>query len=116
MLSVRVKKIILLNMVIVLYPVIAILAKMASMHPFMSKSFMLYLFFEIIFMGLYAVFWRYILKYLDVSMVYANRALVIIYNMLVGAFLFDESISLWNILGGLIIICGIGVVFSNADC
>lgn len=114
--SAIVRKIIFLNIVIVLYPVIAILAKLASMHPFMSKFFMLYFFLEIICMGLYAVFWRYILKYLDVSVVYANRALVIVYNMLVGVILFNENISLWNIVGGFIIICGIGVVFSNADC
>ncbi len=111
--GIKKKKLIQLNIIVFFYPVIAVLAKLASRNEFLSFKFNLYFFLEVCCLFLYALYWRNILKYLDVSIVYSNRALVIIYNMFIGMALFNEQLTVPNFLGALLIIAGIGVVVKD---
>lgn len=58
----------------------------------------------------YAIIWQKIIKKIDVSIAYANKSSYIFWTQLAAVFLFEESITLSNIIGIMVIFCGIMVV------
>ena len=61
-------------------------------------------------LGVYAIVWQQIIKYLPLNTAYANKAVTIAWGILWGALFFQETIK-WNmIVGVLIVIVGVIVV------
>ena len=59
---------------------------------------------------IYAIIWQKVIKKIDVSVAYANKSSYIFWTQLAAIFLFKEHITLSNIIGIIIIFCGIMVV------
>ncbi len=106
--------IILLQLAVILYTCTDIAAKYASGYPFLSPGFILCYGVEILILGIYAVFWQQILKKVDISIAYSNRAAAIFYSTLWAALIFHEHISVQNIVGITIIFAGIWMVNRDA--
>lgn len=100
---------------ILLLSIGGIIAKKASQEPFFSLSFIVYFILEIVVLVLYAILWQQILKRFDVSVAYSNKGSVIIWTFIWAVLLFNETITLFNIIGALIIITGITLVFRNVE-
>lgn len=109
-----IKYIIALQAAVILYTCTDIAAKFASNFPFMSMGFLLSYGVEIMLLGLYALCWQQIIRKIDISVAYSNRAAAIFWSTLWAAAIFKEHISLQNIIGIVIIFIGIRMVNQDA--
>ena len=89
-------------------------AKLASRHPFLSLPYLLWMGAELGILGVYALCWQQIIKKVDISVAYSNRAAAIVWTTLWAALFFRERISLQNVLGILILFAGIWMVNRDA--
>lgn len=108
------KYIIALQAAVILYTCTDIAAKLASNYPFLSMGFVFCYGFEIFLLGVYAIFWQQVIKNVDISIAYSNRAAAIFWSTLWAAAIFKEHISLQNIIGIIIIFAGIWMVNKDA--
>ena len=103
-----------LHAAVCLYTVSGIAAKLASGYPFLSWGFILCYGGEVLVLGLYAVVWQQIIKRMDISVAYANRSVAIFWSMLWAFLLFDEQITVQNLIGAGLIFIGTWVVNKDA--
>lgn len=96
-----------------LYTLSGIAAKFASKFEFLSFGFLFSYGVEIFILGIYAIIWQQIIKRVDISIAYANRALAIFWSMLWAGLLFKEQILPQNLVGVILIFIGILVVNSS---
>lgn len=68
---------------------------------------------ELFILGLYAIIWQQIIKRIDLSLAYANRASAIFWSALWATIFFHEQLSIKNIAGIFVIFIGIWVVNQN---
>jgi drug/metabolite transporter (DMT)-like permease len=107
---------ILLHILLLVYSFSGVLSKLASGENFLSFKFCLYYGGIIFLLGIYAIFWQQIIKRLDLTMAYANRAVAVVWGILWGFLLFSENITIGKIVGALLIIAGIVLFcFSNSE-
>lgn len=104
-----------LQFIVMIYTLSGVAAKFAATSEFMSFSFVFFYGLEIVILGIYALLWQQIIKKFDLSIAYANRAVALLWSMLWAIIFFNESISVKNILGVLIVIVGTIIVNSD-DC
>ena len=95
---------------VILYSFADVAAKLASAHPFLSGPYVLWIGAEFLILGLYAVCWQQIIKRVDISVAYANRAAAVVWTLLWAALLFHETITLKNLIGVGILFAGIWMV------
>ena len=95
---------------VILYSFADIAAKLASRHAFLSAGYLLWLGAELLVLGLYALCWQQIIKRVDISVAYSNRAAAIVWTMLWAALLFRETITPKNLIGVGILFAGIWMV------
>ena len=112
--KIRLSNILKIQSLILLYSLVSVLSKLASMQLEVYGLFSYQLIFLIFIMGIllviYALFWQKILKNFDLSIAYVNKGMLLFWSLLWSILLFSEEITLWNILGTIIIILGILVV------
>ena len=108
--NVNLKLLLLLQGAVVIYSFADICAKLASRHDFLTPGYILWLGAEVLVLGLYALSWQQIIKKVDISVAYSNRATAVVWTTLWAALFFRERISLQNVLGILILFAGIWMV------
>lgn len=105
--------IIFLQIVILIYTGSSIAAKVASGAPIFSLKFIVCYGIEIIILGVYAVLWQQIIKKFELSIAYANRAMVLVWSLVWAIVIFHDQITVQNLLGiGLVVV---GTVIVNLD-
>ncbi len=75
--------------------------KLASLEEPISLLFNVYYGIAICVLGLYAVLWQLVLKRMLLSLAYMCKSMTLIITLLIAHMLFGESISTYNIVGGL---------------
>lgn len=108
--SKRYLNVVLLQLIIIIYTLSGICAKFASNNKFLSFKFIVFYVLEIFVLGVYAILWQQVLKKFKVSIAYANRSVALIWSLIWSVILFNEKITLNNIIGTIIVIIGIVVV------
>lgn len=103
-----------LHIVYILYSFTSVCSKSAASQAFLSWNFFLFLGLLVLLLGIYAVLWQQVIKRFSLVKAYSNKGVVIIWNLLWAVLLFNEKITLSNVLGGAAIIIGIVVVSSDA--
>lgn len=89
---------------------------MAGGTEFLSFSFVLLYGLVLLNLFVYAIVWQQIIKKLPLVTAYANKAVTVIWGLIWGMLIFKETITIWNIVGAIIIIFGIYmVVRADAD-
>ncbi len=104
-----------LQLVVAIYASVSIVAKLASGESFLSFRFCLFYGLEILFLFVYAIFWQQILKRFPLNVAYLSKATTIIWGIVIGYFVFNEAVSLTNIIGSVIIVAGIILVVSGEN-
>lgn len=99
-----------LQLTLLVYAISNIPSKLASNEEFLSFKFCLYYGLIILTLGIYALLWQQVLKKFSLNIAYANKAISIVWSMLIGFVVFKEDISLFNILGTIIVVIGIIVM------
>ena len=92
------KLILALQLVVMLYTLSSVAAKMASGQAFLSLPFIVYYGVEILILGFYAIAWQQIIKRCDLSVAYANRSMAILWSLVWTVIFFHESLTVKNII------------------
>lgn len=103
------KDILILQLIIMIYTFSSICAKLASGQ---ETLFWLLLFtgLEFLCLAVYAILWQQAIKKFDLSVAYANRAMVLLWSMIWAVLVFHDTITLKNILGVALVIAGTFVI------
>ena len=104
------KNLLALQGAVILYSFADVAAKLASAHPFLSLRYVLWIGAEVLILGVYALCWQQIIKRVDISVAYSNRAAAVVWTTLWAALLFRETITLRNMVGIGILFAGIWMV------
>lgn len=95
-----------------IYSISSICAKLAAGQENAIKV-IFFIGFEVFFLGVYALFWQQTLKKFTLVTAMASKGVVVILNLVWSAMLFREKITLYNIVGAMVVIGGIWVVSSD---
>ena len=108
------KTLLALHLLLMVYSMSGICSKLAANVPFLSFQFCLYYAAIIGLLGVYAIGWQQIIKRLPLTTAFSNKAVTVVWGILLGLLLFDETVTPRQIVGAVIIIVGI-VLFVRAD-
>ena len=97
-----------------IYAFVSVLTKTASLYEFLSIEYILAIIGGVFVLGIYAISWQQIIKRMPISETYMFKGTSIIFILLFSALLFNESISLQNVIGSIIIILAIAL-FAKSD-
>lgn len=111
--KITVKQIVSLQAIVLIYTMSGIFSKLAAGQEFLSVGFIAFYGAEICVLGVYALLWQQIIKRVDLSIAYANRAMALIWSMLWAFLFFKNDITLQNIIGVIIVV--IGTMIVNSD-
>ena len=109
----KLKEIFILQIVIAIYTLSTVFAKFASGQEFMSFKFILYYALEMLILAVYAVVWQQLIKKFDISVAYANKAMGLLWSIVWAILIFNETITIKNVIGVVIVI--IGTIIVNSD-
>jgi len=105
----KLRKYLLLYSCFFIYSVSTICAKLASAQDLIFKV-LVFIVLEIGCLGLYAIIWQQVLKQFTLITAMSSKGVVVILNLVWSVVLFKEVITMSNIIGSVIIICGIWMV------
>lgn len=109
----KLKNIILLQGVVVVYTFSGIMSKKASEHGDDPVRFLFFFAMEFVILACYALLWQQMIKRFELSVAYANRSMAILWSMLWAVVFFDDHITMKNILGVLLVL--LGTIIINTD-
>lgn len=104
----------LLHVILGVYAGSSVCSKLAARQPFLSMAFILLYGLMLAALVVYAVGWQQVIKHLPLTTAYANKAVTVVWGILLGLAVFGEAVTLRQVIGAAIIICGI-VLFVRAD-
>lgn len=104
----------LLHVILGVYAGSSVCSKLAARQPFLSAAFILLYGLMLAALVVYAVGWQQVIKHLPLTTAYANKAVTVVWGILLGLAVFGEAVTLRQVIGAVIIICGI-VMFVRAD-
>lgn len=110
----KIKTLVLLHLLLMVYSMSGICSKMASRQNFLSGKFCFYYGLIILLLGFYAVGWQQIIKRLPLTMAFANKAVTVVWGLVWGCLFFHESITLGKVIGVVLVIVGV-IIFAKAD-
>lgn len=110
----KIKVLIALQVLLMVYSASGILSKLAAGQPFLSWQFVLCYAGILGLLGVYAIGWQQIIKRLPLTTAYANRAVAVIWGLVWGGLLFGESATPLELVGAAFVIAGV-VLFAKAD-
>lgn len=105
-----IKDYLLLHILLFFYSFCGVFSKLASGYNFLSWQFIVFYGISIFILGVYAIFWQQILKKFNLTTAFFNKAITIIWGMVLGLIIFSEPISVKMIIGSVIILIGIKIV------
>ncbi|MBQ9735564.1 MAG: transporter [Clostridia bacterium] len=101
------KNLFFLHAIILLYAMSSICAKYASAMEFFSLPWFAVYALQILFLGIYALLWQQILKRMPLNVAFANKSVTLIWSMLFGVVLFQETLSPLHLAGAAIVLVGV---------
>lgn len=106
----KLKDYLFLHGILFIYAICALCEKFTSTLPFMSFNFCLFYVIVVGFLGVYALLWQQVLKKIDLNVAFANKAVTVIWGIILGYLVFGDSINFSMIIGGILVILGIIMV------
>lgn len=103
-----------LHVLLFVYSLSGLFSKNASMQPFLSFEFCALYAGMLAVLAIYAIGWQQILKRLPLTLAFANKAITVVWGIVLGALFFGESVTWPMIVGAVLVIAGV-VLFSIAD-
>jgi multidrug transporter EmrE-like cation transporter len=87
--------------------------KIASNYTFWTPVFLGAMMLALGTLAVYALIWQQVLKRISLVTAYSNRGITYLWLLLLSVLVFKESITVFNIIGVLVIITGIYMVSAN---
>ncbi|NLL79567.1 MAG: DMT family transporter [Clostridiales bacterium] len=111
--KIRLKDIFMLQGIIMVYSISSVVAKLASAQEFLSFRFLLFYGMEIGILGVYAILWQQAIKKFELSIAYANRAMVMLWALVWAVLIFGERITVQNAIG--LVLITLGTIIVNRE-
>lgn len=111
----NIKPYMVLHILLLLYSLGGICSKYAGQADFLSVNFFIFYGLVLLDLGVYAIVWQQVLRKLPLVTAYANKAITVVWGLVLGKLVFKEQISVWNIIGAIIIITGIYLVVKSDE-
>ena len=102
-----------LLLVYFIYATVSIATKFTSMQEMLSLRYFMGLAIVVAMLGIYAIIWQQVLKRIELTTAYMFKGTSLIFVLLFSALIFNETITLWNVVGAAFIVGGI-VWFARA--
>ena len=102
-----------LLLVYLFYSTVSIATKFTSMQEMLSLRYFMGLAIVVAMLGIYAIIWQQVLKRIELTTAYMFKGTSLIFVLLFSALIFNETITLWNVVGTALIVGGI-VWFARA--
>ena len=99
----KIKNIILLQGVVIIYTLSGIMSKNASANAEHLVKFLTFFGLEFVLLAVYAVLWQQMIKRFELSVAYANRSMAVLWSMLWAVLFFHDRITVKNMIGGLLV-------------
>lgn len=106
----KLKDILILVGVNMIYACTGICTKMAAQQEQFSWPYLLWFGGAVAIIGVFAILWQQVLRRIDLGTAYMFKGTTLIFTMLIAALLFGEQITIPNIIGSVIIITGITIL------
>ncbi len=100
----------LLQVSILFYSLGGIFSKKAAAYSFFSVGFFFCYGVILCILVIYAFAWQQILKRMQLTIAYAFKSMTIVWGIIWGVLIFDEAISMKQIIGAGFIVLGIGLL------
>lgn len=110
----KIKTLVLLHIMLMIYSMSGICSKLASGQQFLSFKFCLYYGLIIVLLGFYAIGWQQIIKRMPLTAAFANKAVTVVWGIIWGFIFFHEPITAGKVIGAVLVIAGI-VMYAMAD-
>lgn len=111
----KLKNIVLLQGVIVIYTVSSIMSKKASASGGDPLRFLFFLGMEFAALGVYAILWQQMIKRFELSVAYANRSMAVVWSMVWAVVFFHDTITIQNIAGVVLVVAGTLIINTDAE-
>ena len=111
--TLSVRNILFLCFAVAVYSASGFFSKMASRYDFLSLPYLLCLGGVVLGLGAYAILWQMALKKVPLNKAYLFRSLGVVYGLAIAYFIFHESITWGNLLGGGIVLGGLLVLMTE---
>ncbi len=82
--QIKVKDILYLQLIVMIFSLSSVTAKFASGQKFMTGGFILFYGLEVVILAVYALLWQQAIKKFDISIAYANKAMVLLWGLFGG--------------------------------
>lgn len=102
-----------LHILLMVYSMSGICSKMAADAVFLSIEFCMLYGAILLLLAVYALGWQQILKRMELTTAFSNKAVTVVWGIVWGALFFSEPVSFPKIAGAMLIIAGV-VLFSQA--
>ncbi|EOS25390.1 hypothetical protein C804_04489 [Lachnospiraceae bacterium A4] len=106
----KLKNVLLLQGVIVLYTVSSVMSKEASASGDNLLRFLFFFGMEFVILGVYAVLWQQMIKRFELSVAYANRSMAVVWSMVWAVVFFHDTITVQNVLGVVLVVAGTWII------
>ncbi len=90
-------------------------SKMASSYELLSFKFCLYFGLMVLILGIYTIAWQQILKHIPLTTAFCNKAVNVIWGMLWGYLIFEETLTVPMFIGGALVIIGVVLVVTDGE-
>ncbi|MCL1918382.1 MAG: EamA family transporter [Peptococcaceae bacterium] len=106
----RLTSYLLLHGLFFLYSFVGICYKYVSKAEFLSLAFFGFLGLAFFLLFIYAILWQQILKRVPLTAAFSNKGVVVMWGMLWGVLFFHERITIFMLIGAVLICAGIVLV------
>ena len=104
------KDVCILQGIVMIFSLTSVTAKFASGQAAFTRGFFLFYGLEVVILGVYALLWQQAIKRIDISVAYANKAMVLLWGLLWSVIIFHDSVTPKKIAGVLFVIAGVCVL------
>ena len=105
----RVKILLLLSLSLVLQSLSSVFIKYAGQFETLSPEFIFYYVIAVGCLGVFAIMWQFLLELIPLTTEYLRKGILYILILIWSVILFNETVTINNIIGSIIIIAGISL-------
>lgn len=113
--NVKLKNVLLLQGVIILYTVSSVMSKEASASGGNVLRFLFFFGMEFVILGVYAILWQQMIKRFELSVAYANRSMAVVWSMVWAVVFFHDTITWQNVLGVVLVVAGTWIINTETE-
>lgn len=103
-------KVLIILLAFVIYSCSSIFSKFASLHEFLSLPYLGFFACVVVALGIYAILWQKVLSYMELNKAFLCKSITILFILAFSVILFDETLTINNLIGAAFIICGLVIL------